>query len=117
MVDVGERSASILALYEGHAVLDAATLVLFTGGEAGGSDARCDGFFDLSLLEDGESGGLKVASVGLHEALLRTVALADSSLRGELLDNIVLMCELRASNLYKLDRVHTYYLPMTVDPH
>lgn len=83
LVDVGERSCTIFPVYEGHAVLDAATAHPLAGGNLPSRLAGCDGLFEPSRL------GLTV--VGVHQAVLRTIALVDVSLRGTLLHNIVLI--------------------------
>ena len=89
LVDVGEQSTSIVVIFEGRNVVDAATLYPLGGGQLAesGVGASCDAFFEPSRLADG---GLSPA-LGLHEVLLRAVQLADVSLRGELLRNIVVV--------------------------
>ena len=87
LVDVGERATFVLPVYCGHAVLEAATVLPLGGGSLpnSGPDAICD-----ALLEPAETGA-EAGAVGVPEAVLRTVQLCDVSVRGALLDTIVLV--------------------------
>lgn len=96
VVDVGETCTYILPVYEGHPVLAAATVVPLGGGllPHSGADASCDGLF--TPPQGGNSGsdggdGAAAAVCGLAEAVLRTVALADTSLRAPLLASVILV--------------------------
>ena len=88
LVDVGERATFVLPVYCGHAAIDAATILPLGGGslEDSGPEASCDGLFEPSVVGTGAA-----ALCGVHEAVLRTVALCDASVRGALLGNIVLV--------------------------
>ena len=94
IVDVGELSTTVFCVYEGHAVFDAATIHPLAGRHlpAFSSDSSCEGLFNPSRLDtpSGEEAAER-ASVGIHEAILRTIALTDASLRTELFANIVLV--------------------------
>ena len=99
VVDVGERATYIVMYYEGHPVLDEAAVHSLAGGHLpeGGADASCDGLFEPSLLSSsapeavGRAPIATGAAFGVHEAITRTVALADVSLRSDLYANIVLV--------------------------
>lgn len=79
LVDVGHTHTHILAIYAGHAALPlAAATVHPIGGNAAPERGSCDALF--------ESGN---GACGLHEAVWRTVALADVSVRGALLERVV----------------------------
>ena len=93
LVDVGERATHILLVYDGHDVLEVGAAVHpLAGGHLpnSGGDASCDGLFDPSVLDQEESNKTD-ATIGVHEAVLKCVSLADVSLRKELLANIVLV--------------------------
>jgi len=89
LVDVGHRSTFIYLMYEGAPVLEGATLHGLAGQHLGASsaDTSCDGLFSPGGLEDEAAKQL----VGVHEAIVQTVCLADVSLRQELLANISLV--------------------------
>ena len=72
LVDVGERSAFIVALYAGFDVFHAATV------------------HPLAARAEGDGPDERDHVAGVREALLRTVALADASIREGLLSHIVL---------------------------
>ena len=93
IVDVGELSTTIFCVFEGHAVFDAATIHPLAGRHlpAFSSDASCEGLFNPSRLDSGDDSQVERASVGVHEAILSTIALTDTTLRRELLENIVLI--------------------------
>lgn len=81
LIDIGLHATFILALYEGKPVLEGPTLHPLGGRDlAGGGDAE-------TLLEPNRAGGL----CGVHEAILRTIACVDVSLRASLLSHIALV--------------------------
>ena len=64
----------------------------------GGADAECDALFDPSLLADPATADASArpalptdATIGVHEAAMKTVSLCDASLRGALYANVVLV--------------------------
>ena len=83
VVDVGETAAYVLPIFQGHPLHDAATCHPIAGGSSGGDLSSC-----AVLFEQTANGG---GGDGLHDAILRTVQLADVSVRGALLANIVLV--------------------------
>jgi actin-related protein len=97
VVDVGERATYILLVYEGHAVLDAAAAHPLGGAHLpeSGASASCDGLFEPAVLAGvgDESRGVPPteATLGVHEAVLAVVSLADYSLRAPLLESVVLV--------------------------
>ena len=98
VLDVGERSTHVYLIYEGYSVLDAATVVAVGGsvlpdGESGPASACSDGLFEpppSAAPKPTPSQPPPRSSVGVHEAVVRTVALADMSMRGTLLRNVML---------------------------
>ena len=93
VVDIGERSTYIYPIYEGHSVLGAATAVFIGGsdlpdGESGPLSACSDSLFEPSAAA---KDGVARSAVGVHEALVRTVALVEMGLRGALLANVMLV--------------------------
>jgi actin-related protein len=121
IVDVGESATYILMVYDGRPLAHAAVHPLAGGhAPNSGPDAACDVLFEPTLLagiaDGGEDGGggngeggrgaggathggsvssgaplRTAATIGVHEAVLRTIAVADSAAKPELLSNIVLI--------------------------
>ena len=90
LVDVGFPATFIYIMYDGKSVLDGAVLHGLGGKHCGSTaDASCDGLFDPSLLDDEHAAAKELC--GLPEAIVRTVMLADVSLRQQLLGHIALV--------------------------
>jgi len=90
LVDVGFPATFIYIMYDGKSVLDGAVLHGLGGKHCGRTaDASCDGLFDPSLLDDEHAAAKELC--GLPEAIVRTVMLADVSLRQQLLGHVVLV--------------------------
>lgn len=83
-VDVGEKLTTILPLLCGHALVDVGVTVPLGGAHLPDSRDDCSGLFEPDACV------AAAGAVGVHEAVLRTVAMCDASMRGALLGNVVL---------------------------
>ena len=91
LLNIGESSTFICAIYEGRPAIDAAVVHPLGGQhlraqhpDAAWETLGCAGLFDPSLL------GLNGVE-GVHDVIMRVVALADVSVRGALLERVVLV--------------------------
>ena len=89
LVDVGYTATCIYLIYEGTPVLDGVTLHPLAGAHIPGesnADTSCEPLFDPRVL-DGTCNKL----CGVHDAIIRTLVLADVSLRPSLLAHVVVV--------------------------
>lgn len=91
LVDVGHRHTHVYAVFAGHCPLpiDAAAAYALAGAALDWKDAppSCTSLFEAAKDEAAAGGDDKAG--GVHEAIWQTVRLADISLQGALLANVV----------------------------